>query len=428
MYAQIVDVIAREVLDSRGTPTVEVEVWLDDGAYGRAIVPSGASTGKFEALELRDGDKKRFLGKGVLKAVDNVNEVIAPEIIGMNAFAQTEIDRVLLELDGTESKEKLGANAILGVSMAVARAAAESLGLPLYQYLGGVNAKQLPVPFMNIINGGKHADNNLDIQEFMIVPAGFETFKDALRAGVETFQHLKKLLKADGHVTAVGDEGGFAPNFSSNEEAIQYIIKAIETAGYKAGEEIFVALDCAASSFYDEDKNIYYIDGKEMTSEDLINYYEDLVSRYPIISIEDPFFEEDWEAFTKFNERVGKKVQIVGDDLYVTNLKRLKKGVENSSSNSILIKLNQIGSVTETLDTIEYAQKHGMTCVISHRSGETEDTFIAHLAVAANTGMIKTGSASRSERIAKYNELLRIEEELGEDAKFLGLDSFYNIK
>ncbi|ACR80391.1 MULTISPECIES: phosphopyruvate hydratase [Kosmotoga] len=428
MYAQIVDVIAREVLDSRGTPTVEVEVWLDDGAYGRAIVPSGASTGKFEALELRDGDKKRFLGKGVLKAVDNVNEVIAPEIIGMNAFAQTEIDRILLELDGTESKEKLGANAILGVSMAVARAAAESLGLPLYQYLGGVNAKQLPVPFMNIINGGKHADNNLDIQEFMIVPAGFKTFKDALRAGVETFQHLKKLLKADGHVTAVGDEGGFAPNFSNNEEAIQYIIKAIENAGYKAGEEIFVALDCAASSFYDEEKNIYYIDGKEMTSEDLINYYEDLVSRYPIISIEDPFFEEDWEAFTKFNERVGKKVQIVGDDLYVTNLKRLKKGVENNSSNSILIKLNQIGSVTETLDTIEYAQKHGMTCVISHRSGETEDTFIAHLAVAANTGMIKTGSASRSERIAKYNELLRIEEELGEDAKFLGLDSFYNIK
>ncbi len=428
MYAQIVDVIAREVLDSRGTPTVEVEVWLDDGAYGRAIVPSGASTGKFEALELRDGDKKRFLGKGVLKAVENVNEVIAPEIIGMNAFAQTEIDRILLELDGTESKEKLGANAILGVSMAVARAAAESLGLPLYQYLGGVNAKQLPVPFMNIINGGKHADNNLDIQEFMIVPAGFKTFKDALRAGVETFQHLKKLLKADGHVTAVGDEGGFAPNFSNNEEAIQYIIKAIENAGYKAGEEIFVALDCAASSFYDEEKNIYYIDGKEMTSEDLINYYEDLVSRYPIISIEDPFFEEDWEAFTKFNERVGKKVQIVGDDLYVTNLKRLKKGVENNSSNSILIKLNQIGSVTETLDTIEYAQKHGMTCVISHRSGETEDTFIAHLAVAANTGMIKTGSASRSERIAKYNELLRIEEELGEDAKFLGLDSFYNIK
>jgi enolase len=427
MYAQIVDLVAREVLDSRGTPTVEAEVWLDDGGHGRAIVPSGASTGKFEALELRDGDKKRFLGKGTLKAVENINEVIAPEIVGLNAFDQTAIDDALLKLDGTKNKDKLGANAILAVSMAVARAAADSIDTPLYKYLGGTNAKVLPVPFMNIVNGGKHADNNLDIQEFMIVPAGFKHFRDALRAGVEVFHHLKKLLKDGGHVTAVGDEGGFAPSFESNEEAIKYIINAVESAGYKPGEEIFIALDCAASEFFNEEKGLYTIDGKELTPDQLIDYYVDLTERYPIVSIEDPFNEEDWEAFSKLSERVGGKVQIVGDDLYVTNIERLRKGVEERASNSILIKLNQIGSVTETLDTIEYAQKHGMTCVISHRSGETEDTFIAHLAVATNAGMIKTGSASRTDRIAKYNELLRIEEELGEQAEFRGLASFYNL-
>ncbi|HNS68119.1 MAG TPA: phosphopyruvate hydratase [Mesotoga infera] len=427
MYAQIVDLVAREVLDSRGTPTVEAEVWLDDGGHGRAIVPSGASTGKFEALELRDGDKKRFLGKGTLKAVENINEVIAPEIVGLNAFDQTAIDDSLLKLDGTKNKDKLGANAILAVSMAVARAAADSIDTPLYKYLGGTNAKVLPVPFMNIVNGGKHADNNLDIQEFMIVPAGFKHFRDALRAGVEVFHHLKKLLKEGGHVTAVGDEGGFAPSFESNEEAIKYIINAIESAGYKPGEEIFIALDCAANEFLNEEKGLYTIDGKDLTPDQLIDYYIDLTERYPIISIEDPFNEEDWEAFSKLSERVGGKVQIVGDDLYVTNIERLRKGVEERASNSILIKLNQIGSVTETLDTIEYAQKRGMTCVISHRSGETEDTFIAHLAVATNSGMIKTGSASRTDRIAKYNELLRIEEELGEQAEFRGLASFYNL-
>ena len=427
MYAQIVDLVAREVLDSRGTPTVEAEVWLDDGGHGRAIVPSGASTGKFEALELRDGDKKRFLGKGTLKAVENINEVIAPEIVGLNAFDQTAIDDSLLKLDGTKNKDKLGANAILAVSMAVARAAADSIDTLLYKYLGGTNAKVLPVPFMNIVNGGKHADNNLDIQEFMIVPAGFKYFRDALRAGVEVFHHLKKLLKDGGHVTAVGDEGGFAPSFESNEEAIKYIINAVESAGYKPGEEIFIALDCAASEFFNEEKGLYTIDGKELTPDQLIDYYVDLTERYPIISIEDPFNEEDWGAFSKLTERVGGKVQIVGDDLYVTNIERLRKGVEERASNSILIKLNQIGSVTETLDTIEYAQKHGMTCVISHRSGETEDTFIAHLAVATNAGMIKTGSASRTDRIAKYNELLRIEEELGEQAEYRGLSSFYNL-
>ncbi len=427
MYAQIVDLVAREVIDSRGTPTVEAEVWLDDGGHGRAIVPSGASTGKFEALELRDGDKKRFLGKGTLKAVENINEVIAPEIVGLNAFDQTAIDAALLKLDGTKNKDKLGANAILAVSMAVARAAADSIDTPLYNYLGGTNAKVLPVPFMNIINGGKHADNSLDIQEFMIVPAGFKSFRESLRAGVEVFHHLKKLLKDNGHVTAVGDEGGFAPNFENNEAAIKYAISAIESAGYKAAEEIFIALDCAASEFYSEEKSLYNIDGKELTSDQLIDYYASLAERYPIISIEDPFAEEDWEGFAKFNARVGSKIQIVGDDLYVTNVEKLRKGIETDASNSILIKLNQIGSVTETLDTIEFAQKHGMTCIISHRSGETEDTFIAHLAVATNSGMIKTGSASRTDRIAKYNELLRIEEELGEQAEFRGLESFYNL-
>ena len=426
MYAEIIDVRAREVLDSRGNPTVEAEVTLDDGTVGRAIVPSGASTGKFEALELRDGDKSRYKGKGVLKAVKNVNEVIAPKLIGVNVFDQVLIDKILLELDGTENKSKLGANAILAVSMATARAGAEYAGEPLYRYLGGVSARVLPVPFMNVINGGKHADNNLDIQEFMIVPAGAPSFREALRYGAEVFHTLKKILHEEGHVTAVGDEGGFAPNLKSNEEAIQVLIKAIEEAGYKPGEDVFIALDSAASSFYKDGK--YFVDGKEMSADELIDYYVSLVGKYPIISIEDPFDEEDWEAFVKFTEKVGDKVQVVGDDLYVTNVKRLSKGIEMNATNSILIKLNQIGSVTETLHTIDVAKKAGMSYIISHRSGETEDTFIADLAVATGSGMIKTGSLSRSERIAKYNRLLRIEEELGDIALYPGLEAFYSIK
>jgi enolase len=346
----------------------------------------------------------------------------------MNAFDQPLVDKTLIELDGTENKSKLGANAILAVSMAVARAAANYLGLPLYKYLGGVNAKVLPVPLMNVINGGQHADNNLDLQEFMIVPAGFDSFREALRAGAEIFHTLKKILHEAGHVTAVGDEGGFAPNLSSNEEAIKVLIEAIEKAGYKPGEEVFIALDCAASSFYDEEKGVYYVDGEEKSSEVLMGYYEELVAKYPIISIEDPFAEEDWDAFVEFTKRVGNKVQIVGDDLYVTNVKRLSKGIELKATNSILIKLNQIGTVTETLDAVEMAQKNNMTAIISHRSGESEDTFIADLAVATNAGFIKTGSLSRSERIAKYNQLLRIEEELGKVAEFRGLKSFYSIK
>ncbi len=426
MYAEIIDVRAREVLDSRGNPTVEAEVTLDDGTVGRAIVPSGASTGKFEALELRDGDKSRYKGKGVLKAVKNVNEVIAPKLIGVNVFDQVLIDKILLELDGTENKSKLGANAILAVSMATARAGAEYAGEPLYRYLGGVSARVLPVPFMNVINGGKHADNNLDIQEFMIVPAGAPSFREALRYGAEVFHTLKKILHEEGHVTAVGDEGGFAPILKSNEEAIQVLIKAIEEAGYKPGEDVFIALDSAASSFYKDGK--YFVDGKEMSADELIDYYVSLVGKYPIISIEDPFDEEDWEAFVKFTEKVGDKVQVVGDDLYVTNVKRLSKGIEMNATNSILIKLNQIGSVTETLHTIDVAKKAGMSYIISHRSGETEDTFIADLAVATGSGMIKTGSLSRSERIAKYNRLLRIEEELGDIALYPGLEAFYSIK
>lgn len=427
MYNEIIDIRAREVLDSRGNPTVEVEVYLEDGTIASAIVPSGASTGKFEALELRDKDK-RYQGKGVLKAVKNVNEVIAPKIIGMNVYDQVAIDNALIELDGTENKSKLGANAILGVSMAVARAAAESLYLPLYRYLGGPNAKVLPVPFMNVINGGKHADNNLDIQEFMIVPAGFDKFSEALRCGAEVFHTLKKILHDAGHVTSVGDEGGFAPNLSSNEEAIKVLIEAIEKAGYEPGKDVFIALDCAASSFYDAEKKRYLIDGCEKTSEELLDYYRKLVEKYPIISIEDPFDEEDWDAFVKLTAQIGEKVQIVGDDLYVTNIKRLQKGVQLKATNSILIKLNQIGTVTETLDVIEFAKQNHMTCIVSHRSGETEDTFIADLAVGTNSGMIKTGSLSRSERIAKYNRLLRIDEELGVMAQYRGVGSFYSIK
>ena len=426
MYAEIVEVRAREVLDSRGNPTVEAEVVLDDGSIGRAIVPSGASTGKFEALELRDGDTSRYKGKGVLKAVKNITDVIAPKIIGMNAFDQVGIDNVMIELDGTENKSRLGANAILAVSMAVARAAAEYLGVPLYRYIGGVSSRVLPVPFMNVINGGKHADNNLDIQEFMIVPAGAPSFKEALRYGAEVFHTLKSILHDRGDSTAVGDEGGFAPSLESNEEAIKLLVEAIEKAGYEPGKDVYIALDCAASSFYKDGK--YSVDGKLMTSEELMDYYGNLIEKYPIISIEDPFDEEDWDAFVAFKKKYGDKIQIVGDDLYVTNVKRLSKGIELGATNSILIKLNQIGTLTETLEAIDLAKKNNMTYIISHRSGETEDTFIADLAVGSNSGMIKTGSLSRSERIAKYNRLLRIEEELGNIAVYPGIGAFYSVK
>jgi enolase len=427
-YDEIVSVKAREVLDSRGNPTVEAEVTLSTGVTGSAIVPSGASTGKFEALELRDGNKDYYLGKGVTKAVNNVNNIIEQEVVGLNAFDQVNVDRVMLDLDGTENKENLGANAILAVSMAVARAAANSLGLPLYKYLGGVNAKVLPVPMMNIVNGGQHADNNLDIQEFMIMPAGFNSFKDALRAGAEVFHNLKNILKKEGHITSVGDEGGFAPNLSSNEEAIKYIIRAIQAAGYEPGKQIFIAMDAAASEFYNEETKKYSVDGKEMSASELADYYISLIDKYPIKSLEDPFDQEDWEGYSEFTAKVGDRVQIVGDDLYVTNVKRLQKGIDLKATNSILIKLNQIGSVTETLDAIELAYKNNMTAVVSHRSGETEDTFIADLVVAVNAGFIKTGSLSRTDRIAKYNQLLRIEEELGSPAQYRGLNAFYSIK
>ncbi|HNW46529.1 MAG TPA: phosphopyruvate hydratase [Thermotogota bacterium] len=427
MYLEISDVFAREVLDSRGNPTIEVEVRLDDGASGIAIVPSGASTGSFEALELRDGEA-RYMGKGVQRAARNVGEKLAPRLYGMDAYSQALIDMLMIDWDGTSNKSNFGANAILGVSMAIARASADSLDMPLYRYLGGSNAKVLPVPLMNVINGGQHADNNLDIQEFMIVPAGFPTFSEALRAGAEIFFHLKKLLKNEKHATSVGDEGGFAPNLKSNEEAIAIIVKAIETARYKPGKQVFIALDCAASSFFKKQTQSYTIDGASLSSDELLRYYGKLIQNYPILSIEDAFDEEDWDGFAKFQKEYGSRVQNVGDDLYVTNISRLKKGVELGATNSILIKLNQIGTLTETMDAIQYAKEHRMTSVISHRSGETEDTFIADLAVATNAGQIKTGSLSRSERIAKYNRLLRIEEELDDAAVFNGLDSFYSIK
>jgi len=427
-YDEIVSVKAREVLDSRGNPTVEAEVTLSTGVTASAIVPSGASTGKFEALELRDGNKDYYMGKGVTKAVNNINNIIEQEIVGLNAFDQVNVDRVLLELDGTENKDKLGANAILAVSMAVARAAANSLGLPLYKYIGGVNAKVLPVPMMNIVNGGQHADNNLDIQEFMIMPAGFNSFKDALRAGAEVFHNLKNILKKEGHITSVGDEGGFAPNLNSNEEAIKYIIRAIQDAGYEPGKQIFIAMDAAASEFYNEETKKYSVDGKEMSAKELADYYISLIDKYPIKSLEDPFDQEDWQGYSEFTAKVKDRVQIVGDDLYVTNVKRLQKGIDVKATNSILIKLNQIGSVTETLDAIELAYKNNMTAVVSHRSGETEDTFIADLVVAVNAGFIKTGSLSRTDRIAKYNQLLRIEEELGPTAQYRGMNAFYSIK
>ncbi len=417
----IVEVRGREVLDSRGNPTVEAEVLLESGATGRAIVPSGASTGEREALELRDGDPKRFHGKGVLKAVDNINGEIAKKLVGMESTNQREIDLTLIELDGTENKSRLGANAILAVSMAVARASAQELDIPLFEYLGGKFGVRLPVPLMNVINGGAHADNPLDIQEFMIVPVCGDSFKEALRAGVEVFHTLKKVLKDKGFSTNVGDEGGFAPNLGSTEEALDTLITAIEKTGYKAGEDILLALDCASSEFFENGK--YKLEGKEMSSDEMITFYEKLIERYPIISIEDPLSENDWEGWKNLTKAIGDKVQLVGDDLFTTNPKILAKGIEEGVANSILVKLNQIGTLSETLDAIMLAKENGYAPIISHRSGESEDTFIAHLAVATNAGQIKTGSASRSDRIAKYNELLRIEEHLGY-AEFWGKKEF----
>jgi len=428
--ANIIGVYSREILDSRGNPTVEVEVYLEDGSMGRAAVPSGASTGAFEAVELRDGDKGRYLGKGVTNAVKNVNEIIAPEIVGFDVFDQVAIDQAMIDLDGTENKGKLGANAILGVSMAVAKAAANSLGLPLYQYIGGVNAKTLPVPMMNILNGGEHADNNVDIQEFMVMPVGAKSFAEALRMGAEIFHNLKNVLKGKGLNTAVGDEGGFAPNLTSNEEALQVIIDAIKSAGYKPGEDVMLALDVAATEMYNKEEKKYELSGEGLvkTSEEMVEFYSDLVEKYPIISIEDGLDEEDWEGWKLLTEKLGSKIQLVGDDLFVTNTKRLSKGIENATANSILIKLNQIGTVTETLDAIEMAKRAGYTAVISHRSGETEDATIADLVVAVNAGQIKTGAPSRTDRVAKYNQLLRIEDTLDSSAKFAGRSAFYNIK
>ena len=423
----IVEIYAREVLDSRGNPTVEVEVTTENGIVGTAIVPSGASTGVHEAVELRDGDKARYLGKGTLNAVNNVNEKIADELIGFDVFDQVGIDRALIQIDVTDNKSNLGANAILGVSMAVARAASIESDTPLYEYIGGVNAKTLPVPMMNILNGGEHADNNVDIQEFMVMPAGAVSFKEALRMGTEVFHNLKTVLKSKGYNTAVGDEGGFAPNLSSNEEALQTIMEAIEKAGYVPGKDIFLALDVASSEMYENGKYNFKGEGKVYTSEELVNYYSNLVNKYPIISIEDGLSEDDWDGWKLLTEKLGNKVQLVGDDLFVTNYSRLNLGINKGIANSILIKLNQIGTITETLDAIELAKTNGYTCVISHRSGETEDTTIADLAVAVNSGQIKTGSASRTDRICKYNQLLRIEDRLGENSKFLGLSAFYNI-
>lgn len=426
----IKEVYAREVLDSRGNPTVEVEVYTESGAFGRAIVPSGASTGEHEAVELRDNDKNRFLGKGVLNAVSNVNDIIAPEIIGINVFDQVKIDHLMIELDGTPNKGKLGANAILGVSMAVARAAADFCGLDLYNYLGGFNAKELPTPMMNILNGGSHADNNVDFQEFMIMPVGAPTFKEAIRMGAEVFHNLKKVLKGMGLNTAVGDEGGFAPNLKSNEEAIQVIIEAIKKAGYVPGKDVYIAMDVASSELYNADTKKYVLEGeggKSFTSKELVEFYAGLCEKYPIISIEDGLAEDDWDGWKYLTERLGKKVQLVGDDLFVTNTERLAKGIEMGVANSILIKVNQIGTLTETFEAIELAKKHNYTAVVSHRSGETEDTTIADIAVALNAGQIKTGSMSRTDRIAKYNQLLRIEDQLDTAAVYNGIKSFYNI-
>ncbi|AGA70758.1 phosphopyruvate hydratase [Desulfitobacterium dichloroeliminans LMG P-21439] len=419
----IEEVYAREILDSRGNPTVEVEVVLEDGAMGRAAVPSGASTGAFEAVELRDGDKGRYLGKGVLQAVDNVNEIIAPEIEGLNPFDQPAIDRELIALDGTENKGKLGANAILGVSLATADAAAESIGLPLYQYLGGVNAKELPVPMMNILNGGQHADNNVDIQEFMIMPVGAKSFREALQMGTEVYHSLKAVLKEKSLATAIGDEGGFAPSLESNADALLAIMDGIQRAGYTPGKDIALALDVAATELYKDGK--YHLEGEGLTktTDEMIAYLEELTEQYPIVSIEDGLSEEDWEGWKKLTERLGDRIQLVGDDLFVTNPARLARGIKEKCANSILIKLNQIGTLTETLDAIEMAKRAGYTTVISHRSGETEDVTMAHVAVAVNAGQIKTGAPARTERVAKYNELLRIEEELGETGIYRGQEA-----
>ncbi len=428
---RIIDVYAREVIDSRGNPTIEVEVQTESGAFGRAIVPSGASTGEREALELRDGDKSRFLGKGVLTAVNNVNEIISPEIVGQYVDDQVGIDMILQELDGTPFKEKLGANALLGVSLAVARAAADFLGVSLYNYIGGVNAKTLPVPMMNVINGGAHADSSVDFQEYMIMPVGAPSLKEALRWGSEVFHNLRSVLKSKGHITAVGDEGGFAPNLGSNEEPIQVIIEAIKKAGYVPGKDFFIALDVAASEFYDPKTKKYTLKksgGAVKTSEEMVAWYEELVGKYPIISIEDGLAESDWDGWKVLTDRLSKKIQIVGDDLFVTNPSILKEGIAKGIANSILIKLNQIGTLTETLDAMQMAERAGYTCVVSHRSGETEDTTIADLAVALNAGQIKTGSMSRTDRIAKYNQLIRIEDDLGERADFPGLSAFYNLR
>lgn len=424
----ISDVYAREVLDSRGNPTVEVEVTLESGGFGSAIVPSGASTGAYEAVELRDGDKDRYLGKGVLKAVENVNTIIAPEIIGYDALDQVAIDRKMIELDGTHNKGKLGANAILAVSIAVARAAADALDIPLAAYLGGFNAKTLPVPMMNIVNGGAHADNNVDVQEFMVLPVGAPSFKEALRTGAEIFHSLKSVLKAKGLNTAVGDEGGFAPNFGSNEEALSTIIEAIEKAGYKPGVDVFLGMDVASTEFFKDGKYHLEGEGKSFTSAEFVDLLESWVNKYPLITIEDGCSEDDWEGWKLLTERLGGRVQLVGDDLFVTNTERLSTGIEKGIANSILVKVNQIGSLTETFDAIEMAKRAGYTAVISHRSGESEDSTIADIAVATNAGQIKTGAPSRTDRVAKYNQLLRLEDRLGSTAQYAGKKAFYNLR
>lgn len=426
--AAIIETFAREILDSRGNPTVEVEVFLEDGTIGHAAVPSGASTGAFEACELRDGDKARYGGKGVLKAVENVNSIIGPAIQGFDATEQAAIDKLMISLDGTDNKSKLGANAILGVSMAVARAAAKSLDLPLYQYLGGFNAKELPVPMMNILNGGAHADNNVDIQEFMIMPVGAESFTEALRSCAEVYHTLKTVLKGKGLSTGVGDEGGFAPNLESNEEALEVICEAIKAAGYEPGKDFKLAIDAASSEFYKDGKYDLAGEGKIKSAEEMVDFYEYLVGKYPIVSIEDGLAEEDWDGWKVLTDRLGKKVQLVGDDLFVTNSKRLAKGIDMGVANSILVKVNQIGTLTEAFEAMELAKRSGYTCVVSHRSGETEDAIIADIAVAVNAGQIKTGAPARSERVAKYNQLLRIEENLYETAEYKGNDVFYNLK
>ena len=426
--ALISAVYAREILDSRGNPTVEVEVWLDDGSMGRAAVPSGASTGAYEAVELRDGDKDRYMGKGVSKAVDNVNDIIAEALIGLDPIRQVEIDKMLIRLDGTPNKNNLGANAILGVSMAVAKAAAASVDVPLYMYLGGVNAKELPVPMMNILNGGAHADNNVDIQEFMAMPVGAPSFSEALRINTEIYHNLKAVLKERGLSTAIGDEGGFAPNLSSNEEAIEVIVAAIEKAGYKPGEEVAIALDIAASEIYKNGKYNLAGEGVVKTSAQMVDYYAALCEKYPIVSIEDGLDEDDWKGWALLTKKLGGKVQLVGDDLFVTNSERLSRGITEGVANSILIKVNQIGTLTETFSTIEMAKRAGYTCVISHRSGETEDTTLADIAVAVNAGQIKTGAPARTDRVAKYNQLLRIEEDLASAAEYNGKKVFYNLK